>query len=244
MPQPRLLWARVVTSNRGATSSVQELAASDRRCTTPRLGTFSPVRGYRQVRHLVREHHCSMDVASTSRIDRSHQHGLLPARLHMRLGRAIAIIALLAVLTGAARLPEPQDPWRWPVEGVRQVTEFFHAPAHDYGPGHRGIDLAAPDGTVVHAPADGVVAFRGVVVDRPLITIDHGSGVVTTFEPVTSTLEPGSAISAGDEIGVVATGGHSPAGEMHLGVRWNDVYINPLLMFQKVPRAILLPCCH
>lgn len=184
-----------------------------------------------------------MDATSSSRIGQSRRHDLWAARLHMRLGRAIAIIALLTVLTGAARLPEPQDPWVWPVEGGRQITELFHAPAHDYGPGHRGIDLASPVGTVVHAPAGGVVAFRGVVVDRPLITIDHGSGVVTTFEPVTSTLEPGSAISAGDEIGVVATGGHSPAGEIHLGVRWNDVYINPLLMFQKVPRAVLLPCC-
>lgn len=151
---------------------------------------------------------------------------------------------LLAVLPGAARAPDVAEPWVWPVEGARQITEPFRAPSHDYGPGHRGIDLATAVGAVVHAPADGVVAFRGVVVDRPLITIDHGAGIVTTFEPMTSSLTPGSVVAAGDEIGIVATGGHTPAGELHLGVRWNDVYINPQLMFGEVARAVLLPCCE
>ena len=158
--------------------------------------------------------------------------------------RALAIIALLAVLPGAARPPGSDDRWVWPIDGGRQITEPFRAPAHEYGPGHRGIDLATPVGSVVRAPADGVVAFRGVVVDRPLITIDHGSTIVTTFEPVASVLEPGSVVTAGSEIGTVATGGHTSEGELHLGVRWNDVYINPMLMFDEVPRAVLLPCCE
>src|SRR5690606_28803595 len=111
------------------------------------------------------------------------------------------------------------------------------------GPGHRGLDVTAPVGTTVRAPADGVVAFRGVVVDRPLITIEHGSAIVTTFEPVASTLDPGLVVTAGSEIGTVATGGHTATGEMHVGVRWMGVYINPQLMFGDVPRAILLPCC-
>jgi murein DD-endopeptidase MepM/ murein hydrolase activator NlpD len=103
--------------------------------------------------------------------------------------------------------------------------------------------MAAPVGAVVHAPADGVVAFRGTVVDRPLVTIDHGHGIVTTFEPLESTLTPGTTVAAGQEIGTVARGGHTPSGELHLGVRYDDVYINPMLMFGEVPRAILLPCC-
>lgn len=152
--------------------------------------------------------------------------------------------ALAATASGGADSPDAETSWTWPVESARHITEPFRAPSHAYGPGHRGIDLSAPVGSVIRAPAHGVIAFRGVVVDRPLITIDHGAGVVTTYEPVTSTLTPGSAVSAGDKIGTVATGGHTPAGEMHLGVRWNDVYINPQLMFGEVPRAILLPCCE
>lgn len=158
--------------------------------------------------------------------------------------RASALLTILLSLPGAAVAPPtPDPPWMWPVDSAREVTSPFQAPAHDYGPGHRGIDIASAVGESVRAPTEGVVAFRGVVVDRPLLTIDHGDGVVTTFEPVESTLMPGTAVARGDVIGTVATGGHSPAGELHIGVRYDDVYINPMLMFGEVPRAILLPCC-
>ena len=154
------------------------------------------------------------------------------------------LVVLMLLLPAAAAPPRPDEArWQWPVEGAREVREPFQAPAHEYGPGHRGLDLAAPVGAAVRAPADGVVAFRGVVVDRPLLTIDHGGGIVSTFEPLESDLDPGSVVHAGDEIGAVATGGHSAAGTLHIGVRLDGVYLNPMLMFGEVPRAILLPCC-
>lgn len=156
---------------------------------------------------------------------------------------ALLCALLLVVLTGAAAPPTPDPPWSWPVPGARHVAQPFLAPAHEYAPGHRGIDLTAAEGTEVHAPADGVVAFRGVVVDRPLLTIDHGSGIVSTFEPMESELTPGTIVRTGDRLGVVAHGGHSPVGQLHVGVRLNGVYINPMLMFGAVPRAVLLPCC-
>ncbi|MGO4678729.1 murein hydrolase activator EnvC family protein [Microbacterium sp. 2MCAF23] len=139
---------------------------------------------------------------------------------------------------GSSSLPDHD--WLWPIEGARSVLVPFRAPAHDYGPGHRGMDIAATGGA--RAPADGVIAFRGVVVDRPLLTIDHGNGLVTTFEPVQSELAPGTIVHRGEVIATLSTGGHTPAGALHVGVRWNGVYINPLLLFGDVPRAVLLPC--
>jgi len=143
-----------------------------------------------------------------------------------------------STLAGSPALPERD--WLWPVAGARSVVEPFRAPAHDYGPGHRGMDIAATG--EVRAPADGVVAFRGVVVDRPLLTIDHGDGLVTTLEPMQSALAPGTAVRRGDVVGTSASGGHAPSGTLHVGVRWNGVYINPMLLFGDVPRAVLLPC--
>lgn len=140
---------------------------------------------------------------------------------------------------GAARIPTSET-WRWPVTPVR-ILKHFVAPAHEYGPGHRGVDLAA-SGSVM-APASGVVAFSGTVVDRPLITIDHGDGLVTTLEPVASELSPGDAVARGDDVGTVASGGSAPPGAVHFGVRWHGEYVNPLLLLGGVPRAILLPCC-
>jgi murein DD-endopeptidase MepM/ murein hydrolase activator NlpD len=137
----------------------------------------------------------------------------------------------------------PGYPWTWPVEGAHTVTQPFRAPAHEYGPGHRGMDVAAaPDG-VVRAPASGVVAFRGDVAGRPLITIDHGDGYVTTLEPVASALPPGAAVAAGDDVGTTGAGGHAVRGTLHVGVRVDGRYVNPRGLFGGLPRAILLPCC-
>ena len=42
---------------------------------------------------------------------------------------------------------------------IAGIVAAFVAPPHPYGPGHRGIDLAAPSGTEVHAPATGTIAW-------------------------------------------------------------------------------------
>lgn len=169
-----------------------------------------------------------------------------------RLRRSPLLLAAITVLlltlppngASGASSPDAELPsWRWPLAGVHQVVEPFRAPAHAYGRGHRGVDIAAAGGAEVLSPADGVVAFRGTVVDRPLLTIDHGDGLVSTFEPLESSLSPGDAVVAGDPIGVVGGGGHTPSGALHVGVRRHGVYINPMLLFGEVRRAVLLPCC-
>ncbi|MFS0852221.1 M23 family metallopeptidase [Microbacterium sp. 179-I 3D4 NHS] len=161
------------------------------------------------------------------------------------LAAATTVSAGAGSMEGLPRRPasERQDGWRWPLDGPRTVVEPFRAPAHAYGAGHRGIDLAASSGRPVRAPAAGVVAFCGVVVDRPVLTIEHAGGLVSTFEPVESPLRAGDPVAAGEEIGTVASGGHATIGHLHLGVRVDGEYINPLLLFGAVERAILLPCC-
>ncbi|MGX1932176.1 murein hydrolase activator EnvC family protein [Microbacterium resistens] len=154
-------------------------------------------------------------------------------------GAVTAAATISAPSAPAATAPAGAD-WRWPVSGPRTVVAPFRAPAHAYGPGHRGIDVAAAG--PVRAPADGTIAFRGTVVDRPLLTIDHGDGLVTTYEPLQSDLDPGAAVAVGDAVGELAQGGHAPPGTLHVGVRWHGEYINPLLLFGEVPRAVLLPC--
>ncbi|WP_435744560.1 murein hydrolase activator EnvC family protein [Microbacterium sp. PMB16] len=157
---------------------------------------------------------------------------------------AILLLPLGRSATASEGRAEDGGTWLWPVDGARRVVEPYRAPAHEFGAGHRGADLAAPTSAVVHAPADGVVAFRGTVVDRPLLTLEHAGGLVSTFEPVSSTLSPGDVVSAGEEIGIVAFGGHTTPGALHVGVRLAGEYINPMLLFGDVPRAILLPCCE
>jgi len=144
-----------------------------------------------------------------------------------------------AALAGSTPVPADRS-WRWPASPV-EVREPFAAPAHAYAAGHRGVDLSATG--VVTAPAAGAIAFAGVVVDRPLVTIDHGDGLVSTLEPVETDLAVGDVVAAGYAVGVVATGGHAAAGTIHFGVRLHGEYINPMLLLGGVPRAVLLPCC-
>lgn len=166
-----------------------------------------------------------------------------PHRLAVALA-AVALALVSAMPAGAAPgAPEDRlEGWRWPVSPVRIVAPFV-APAHEYGPGHRGIDLAAPVGAEVTAPASGVVAFAGSVAGRPVVTVDHGDGLVSTLEPVRASVAIGVAVRVGAVVGIVDAGGHTPEGAIHFGVREYGEYINPALLLDDVPRAVLLPCC-
>lgn len=129
--------------------------------------------------------------------------------------------------------------WLWPVGGPHDVVRPYIAPSSPYGPGHRGVDLASADGVLL-APADGVVRFAGFVVDRPVLTIDHGGGVLSSYEPVATALVRGDAVARGQPIGTVLPG-HCSILCVHLGVRIDGEYVSPLRFLGGIPRAVLLP---
>ncbi|EMY32555.1 peptidase M23 [Arthrobacter crystallopoietes BAB-32] len=131
--------------------------------------------------------------------------------------------------------------WNWPADPVPQVLKTFDPPPESWLSGHRGVDLAAPGGGEVLAPEAGRVSFVGTVVDRPVITIDHGSGLRSSFEPVRSTLAKGDLVDAGDAIGTVAGARHCSPGCFHWGVRLGEDYINPLQFVVDLRPSVLLP---
>lgn len=159
------------------------------------------------------------------------------------LASVLGLVLAALVLVGGS--PPPADDlaargWVWPVEEVRLERPFI-APAHAYGPGHRGVDLGGA--ATVRAPAAGTVAFAGPVAGRPVLTIEHGDGLVSSFEPVTSDLAVGTPVRRGEVVGTVAAEGHTGPGTVHVGVRLHGEYVNPLRLLGGVPRAVLLPCC-
>jgi len=186
---------------------------------------------------------------------------LSPLRAHRTRARFRLIAlplcgVLVSLLTGApaaagapAPAPVPAPPaavsaesaWTWPVGPPRHLLRPFEAPASRYAAGHRGIDLVAAEGDSVRSPADGVVTFVGTVVDRPIVSIQHGNDLLTSFEPVTATVNEGDRVRAGQVIGSVATGAHCTARCVHFGVRRHGQYISPVLFLGGLSRAILLP---
>jgi len=119
-------------------------------------------------------------------------------------------------------------PWSWPVSGA--IVRGFDPPDDPYGAGHRGIDIAAPVGSIVVAPDDGVVTFAGKVGGRLFLTIDHGGGVSSTCSWLTSVfVRKGDRVSRGQA--VATTGwGHADltVPHLHFGVRLNGTYVDPL----------------
>ena len=140
-----------------------------------------------------------------------------------------------------AEAVERLEQWLWPVPAPIRIVSPFRAPPTPYTSGHRGIDVVARQGDEIIAPAAGVVSFAGRVVDRGVVAIDHGGGVVSAIEPVDALVAEGEVVVAGDPIGVVASGGHCAAVCAHFGVRIDGVYVSPFLFLGGLPRAVLLP---
>ncbi|MCU1526996.1 MAG: hypothetical protein JWP75_759 [Frondihabitans sp.] len=131
--------------------------------------------------------------------------------------------------------------WSWPVPDPHPVVREFEAPDEVWSPGHRGIDIEAADATVVTAPDSGVVHFAGQVVDRPVVSIEHAGGILSSFEPVVASVAAGDTIERGQEIGTLQSG-HDDCGTcLHLGARIDGDYVNPLLLLGELRPAILLP---
>jgi murein DD-endopeptidase MepM/ murein hydrolase activator NlpD len=108
---------------------------------------------------------------------------------------------------------------------------------------HAGVDVAAPHGTAVHAPAAGRVmrvhaagalgGYTGQVVE-----IDHGDGVRTRLSGLEGAeLSPDAAINAGDVIGRIAARDDGVVAHLHIEV-WRDgrVY-DPAMQISLIAQA-------
>jgi len=118
--------------------------------------------------------------------------------------------------------------WTWPVVGP--VVRGFEPPSSPYGPGHRGIDIATPIGTVVRAPAAGVVSFAGQIAGQRYVTIDHGGGLLSTCSFLSGLLvHRGDLVAEGEAVALSGAGHPGDAiPDLHFGVRLNGQYVDPL----------------
>lgn len=144
---------------------------------------------------------------------------------------------------GPASPTAPQaNPYVAPLPEPVQVLRGFDPPATRYGPGHLGVDLRAAAGETVRAAGAGVVRFAGPVAGRGVIVVTHAGGISTEYEPVYATVHVGTAVRAGQLIGVVR-GRHAgcPGSCLHWGARRGDTYIDPLDLLRPLGPVVLLP---
>jgi len=117
-----------------------------------------------------------------------------------------------------------------PVHG--RISSIFGV--RHVGPGesgvHKGIDVAAPLGSIVYAPADGVVRFAGRYGGfGKYVSIVHGYGLVTKFGHNSELLvKAGQRVRRGDPIAKVGESGRSRGIHLHYEVWLNDKPIDPM----------------
>lgn len=171
---------------------------------------------------------------------------------HLLLGGVVgAAIAIGTLASGLANTPsaeamqstEKTARWLPPLYSPFTVTGPYVPPPHPYASGHRGIDLRTGPGAAVGAPSDGTVTFVGNVAGRGVISVRVDERTVVSIEPVVSELGEGDGVRAGDAIGTVGAGGHCVGADgavecIHLGVRVDEAYVNPLRYFFGRPRLL------
>lgn len=95
---------------------------------------------------------------------------------------------------------------------------------------HSGLDVAAPTGTPLRAPAAGIVSFADpdLYLTGGTVLIDHGHGVSSNFLHLSRIdVKPGQRIERGQVIGAVGATGRATGPHMHWGMNWFGVRVDP-----------------
>ena len=147
--------------------------------------------------------------------------------------------ATLAPAASRAETELEAGTFDWPLAEPVGVVRPFDLPAQPWLAGHRGVDLLGAVGSAVLAPAAGSVSFNGWIVDRHVLVIRHGE-LASTLEPVLSDLAVGDWVTRGASVGILAAGEawHCPDC-LHWGVRRGEQYLDPTLLVEPRPRAVL-----
>ena len=129
--------------------------------------------------------------------------------------------------------------FRWPVEGrISGVYGSQRILNGEPREPHHGIDIAAPAGTKVHAPADGVVtlAHPDMYLSGGTLIVDHGHGLSSAFLHLSRILVMhGDRIRQGDAIAEVGATGRATGPHLDWRINLFDRRLDPALVAGPMP---------
>jgi hypothetical protein len=102
---------------------------------------------------------------------------------------------------------------------------------------HLGVDIAAPVGTPIVAPADGVVtlAYPNMYFTGNSLIVDHGQGLASSFFHLSRILvKEGQHVRQGEPIAEVGKTGRVTGPHLHWSVNLLDRSLDPQLIMQSV----------
>lgn len=105
---------------------------------------------------------------------------------------------------------------------------------------HSGIDIAAPKGAPITAPARGRVILAGeFFFNGNSVFLDHGQGLVTMYSHMDRIdVKAGDIVDRGGQIGTIGMTGRVTGPHLHWGVSMNDARIDPALIVPALQPGI------
>lgn len=128
-----------------------------------------------------------------------------------------------------------RDGFDWPVTGFRVSSRWGAQRVLNGTPArpHYGIDLAAPAGTVIRAPAAGRVtlAETDLHFEGGLVLIDHGQGLITAYlHQSRLDVRAGQDLRRGDSVGRVGMSGRATGPHLCWRMKWRNRNLDPSLL--------------
>ena len=148
--------------------------------------------------------------------------------------RAIAAMpfgSFISTARGGVSIPS-----RVPVAGIRLSSEYGMRthPVLGGRRAHKGVDLAGPMGTPIHATADGVISKAEWFSSYGLyVAIEHGGKIQTRYGHMSRlAVASGQRVRKGDVIGFMGSTGRSTGSHLHYEVRIDGTAVNPIPYMQ------------
>lgn len=135
--------------------------------------------------------------------------------------------------------------FRWPltgpISGVYGSQRIYNG---EPGRPHFGVDVAAPVGTPVRAPAAATVTLAqpDLFFSGGTLIMDHGYGVSSTFMHLSRLLvKAGDTVQAGQVVAEVGATGRATGPHLDWRINWFKVRVDPQLLVEPMPPTAAPP---
>ena len=200
-----------------------------------RIATVTPDAATGQMRVTTTPLTVAPGVFPSSRVDGLPPSTIAPSdpELLARIQRELALKT--AAFQSRADTEDFAGGFIWPLEAYRISSAWGAQRILNGTPArpHYGIDLAAPQGTPIHAPAPGLVVLAepDMHFEGGLTLIDHGQGLISVYlHQSRLDVTAGQRVLRGQPIGLVGMKGRATGPHLCWRMKWRDRNLDPSLM--------------